>query len=52
MTAAALLQNLESFALSVTMFVIGFIATVATVIFIIAMHRSKRHQDFGPKEED
>lgn len=51
--AIALLQSLEdNFTLAVSMFIVGFIATVTTVIFVVVMHLSTRDQDVSGKDED
>ena len=49
--ALGLLQSLEdNFILAVAMFVIGFICTVTTMIFVVVMHRSRERP--YPEEED
>lgn len=51
----ALLQSLEeNFTLAVAMFVIGFIATVSIIVFVVVMHRSVRRSGDGegPRGEE
>ena len=44
----ALLQSLEdNFTLAVTMFAVGFIATVSIIVFVVVMHRSVRRSGDG-----
>lgn len=47
-----LLQSLEeNFTLAVSVFIIGFIATITIVIFVIVMHRSV-HRSRRRREQD
>lgn len=51
----ALLQSLEdNFTLAVVMFVVGFIATVSIIVFVVVMHRSVRRSGDGegPRREE
>lgn len=50
--ALAALQSLEeNFTLAVIVFVAGFIATVATLIFIVCMHRYWERHEASDEEE-
>jgi uncharacterized membrane protein (DUF485 family) len=47
------LQSLEeNFALAVVVFAIGFVATLATLIYIVAAHRYWERRDAEGDEED
>ena len=51
----ALLQSLEdNFTLAVAMFVVGFIATVSIIVFVVVMHRfvHRSGDGEGPRREE
>lgn len=41
----------DNFTLALIVFVAGFIATLATLIFIVAMHRYQERRDASREEE-